>query len=85
MHRLIAAAQFIHANMPLGTNFETPALSVPDAWDVAAYINSKPRPHRENLDQDYPNRALKPVDAPFPPYADALPAEQHKLGPFPGK
>ena len=82
MHRLIASASFIHANMPLGTHYDQPALSVDDAWDVAAYINSQPRPQRAHLDADYPNRALKPADAPFPPFVDNFPLEQHRLGPF---
>ncbi len=82
MHRLIASASFIHANMPFGTHYDAPALSVDDAWDVAAYINSQPRPHRDHLETDYPNRALKPADAPFPPFTDKFPPEQHALGPF---
>lgn len=82
MHRLIASASFIRANMPVGTTFETPVLSVEEAWDVAAYINAQKRPARARLDLDYPNRARKPVDAPFPPFTGAFPPEQHKLGPF---
>lgn len=82
MHRLISSASFIHANMPFGTTFEKPALSVEDAWDVAAFINSQPRPRRANLQLDYPNRSKKPVDAPFPPYTDKFPVTQHRLGPF---
>lgn len=82
MHRLIASASFIRANMPLGTHADAPALSVADAWDVAAYINTQPRPHREHLEADYPNRARKPVDAPFPPFPDSFPLEEHKFGPF---
>jgi thiosulfate dehydrogenase len=82
MYRLIASATFIRANMPFGTQYSKPVLSVEDAWDVAAYINSQPRPHRDNLEADYPNRARKPVDAPFPPFVDHFPVDQHKYGPF---
>ena len=82
MHRLIASASFIHANMPLGTPHQAAVLSVEDAWDVAAYINTQPRPARDQLDLDYPDRARKPVDAPFPPFLDAFPMSQHQLGPF---
>ena len=35
MARAITAAQFVRANMPFGTTFETPALSVADAFDVS--------------------------------------------------
>ena len=82
MHRLIASANYIRANMPLGITYRKPMLSEADAWDVAAFINSQPRPSRERRDLDYPDRSRKPVDAPFPPFADAFPLEQHRLGPF---
>lgn len=82
MHRLIASASFVHANMPVGTTYTGPALSEDDAWDVAAYINAQPRPARERLDRDYPNRARKPVDAPFPPFVDSFSLEQHRVGPY---
>lgn len=82
MHRLISSANFIRANMPFGTSYRAPALSVDDAWDVAAYINSQPRPARAQRDLDYPDRSKKPVDAPFPPFVDSFPLEQHRLGPF---
>jgi len=49
MHRLIASAGYVRANMPLGTNYRTPLLSVEDAWDVAAFVNSQPRPARAHL------------------------------------
>ncbi|WNK21346.1 c-type cytochrome [Halomonas piscis] len=41
MHRVNTAAGFIKANMPLG---RPDSLSNQQAWDVAAYINSFPRP-----------------------------------------
>jgi thiosulfate dehydrogenase len=52
------------------------------AFDVAAFINSKPRPHMAKLDRDYPDRATKPIDGPYGPYADDFPIEQHRWGPF---
>ena len=82
MHRLIASASFIRANMPLATTYDKPALSVEEAWDVAAYVNSQARPPKRGLDRDYPDRKRKPVDAPFPPFLDPFPLEQHRFGPF---
>ncbi|MHB1206030.1 MAG: c-type cytochrome, partial [Rhodospirillaceae bacterium] len=82
MHRLIVAASFVHANMPVGTTYTAPTIPAEDAWDVAAYINAQPRPARPHLDLDYPNRARKPVDAPFPPFNDAFSLQQHTFGPF---
>ncbi len=82
MHRLINSARFIHANMPFGATFDYPMLSVEEAWDVAAYINSHGRPEKTGLENDYPDRSRKPVDAPFPPFDDDFSMDQHKLGPF---
>ena len=41
MHHVPTAAAFIKANMPLG---QPNTLTDQEAWDVAAYVNSKPRP-----------------------------------------
>jgi len=41
MHRVPVAARFIKAKMPLGR----PDLDDEQAFDIAAFINSKPRPH----------------------------------------
>lgn len=82
MARLIEAAAFIRNNMPRGIDWRRPALPVEDAWDVAAFILSQPRPHKDLLDRDYPIRAEKPVDTAYGPYADGFSLAQHKLGPF---
>lgn len=78
MHRVHTAAQFIHANMPLGNA----KLSVEEAYDVSAFINSQPRPHKVGREKDYPNLSKKPVDTPYGPYADTFSETQHKYGPF---
>ncbi len=82
MHRLLTAARFIKANMPLGATPEQPLLNDQEAYDVAAYINSLPRPVKAHKERDYPDLAKKPVDCPYPPYADSFPTQQHRLGPF---
>ena len=82
MHRLLTAASFIHGSMPLGVSWNNPTLDANDAYDVAAYINAQPRPKMAGLEKDYPDLSKKPVDAPYPPFADKFPAEQHKFGPF---
>ena len=38
------AASYIHDNMPFGINYQAPVLTVQQAWDVAAFIISKPHP-----------------------------------------
>jgi len=78
MNRVLTAAKFIKARMPLGQA----DLTDDEAFDVAAYINSHARPIKSNLEADYPDRTHKPVDSPYPPYADDFPHEQHKYGPF---
>jgi thiosulfate dehydrogenase len=82
MARLITAANFIHFNMPHGADYLNPQLKPEDAWDIAAYVISQPRPHKAGLDEDFPDRLDKPVDTPYGPYADGFSAEQHKYGPF---
>jgi len=82
MNRLIAAANFIHSNMPLGASRDQPVLSPEDAWDVAAYIQSQSRPEKPGLENDFPVRWQKPPDASYPPFAAGFLQEQHKLGPF---
>ncbi|KRE08044.1 cystathionine gamma-synthase [Bosea sp. Root381] len=82
MARLSVAANFIHFNMPHGTDYTNPRLSVEDAWDVAAYMLSHPRPVKPGLEKDFPDRLLKPVDTPYGPYADGFSADQHRYGPF---
>lgn len=78
MGRVLTAARFIKARMPLGQ----PDLTDDQAFDVAAFINSKPRPMMANLEKDYPDRSTKPIDNPYGPYADPFPQDQHKYGPF---
>jgi thiosulfate dehydrogenase len=82
MARAITTAQFVHANMPFGTTFAAPVVSAEDAFDLAVFIGSQPRPHKATLDADYPDRSRKPPDAPYPPYLDPFPPEQHRLGPW---
>jgi thiosulfate dehydrogenase len=82
MGRLINAANFIHSNMPDGMTWQQPVFSAEDAWDVAAFVEMQPRPHKAGLDKDFPNRLEKPVDAPYGPYADKFDEKQHKFGPF---
>ncbi len=78
MHRVLTAAKFIKARMPLGR----PDLTDDQAFDVAAYINSQPRPQMPNLERDYPDRRTKQIDTAYGPFADPFPLIQHQYGPF---
>jgi thiosulfate dehydrogenase len=44
MSRIATAAAFIHANMPVGSDYREPILTAQQAWDVAAFMTSRPRP-----------------------------------------
>lgn len=82
MGRMLTAAKFIKGNMPLGASADAPILSDEEAYDVAAFINSFERPSKANKENDYPDLSKKPKDSPYPPFADKIPEEQHKYGPF---
>ena len=83
MARLITLANFLHSNMPHGAGYSNPVLSIDDAWDVAAYVLSQARPHKQGLEHDFSSNLLdKPPDAPYGPYADSFSEVQHKFGPF---
>lgn len=81
LYRLSNFAGYVKNNMPFGATYENPQLSDEEAWDVAAFVNAMPRPHKDQS-QDWPNLASKPVDFPLGPYADGFSERQHKFGPF---
>lgn len=81
LYRLSRFAGYIKMNMPNGISYENPVLTDEEAWDVAAYINSLPRPVKR-FSGDWPDIAKKPFDHPFGPYADTFTEAQHKYGPF---
>lgn len=80
--RITNMANFVHSNMPAGADYLNPKISVEDAWDVAAYVESQPRPHKAGLKDDFPQLIYKPIDTPYGPYADGFDEAQHKYGPF---
>jgi len=81
MYRITKLAGYIKYAMPLGTRYPATQLSDAEAWDVAAFVNSKPHPVKF-FKYDWPELKTKPFDYPFGPYADSFSEEQHKYGPF---
>ncbi len=81
LYRLSRFAGYVKNNMPNPLNYHNPVLSDEEAWDVAAFVNSQPRPFA-NISKDWPNIQKKPFDHPFGPYADKLTEAQHKYGPW---
>jgi len=81
IYELSKFAGYIKNNMPFGITFNNPQLTNEQAWDVAAFVNSRPRPLK-NLKMDWPDLSTKPFDYPFGPYTDSFSPIQHKYGPF---
>jgi thiosulfate dehydrogenase len=81
LYRLARFASFVKATMPFGASHDIPQLSNEEAWDVAAFVNSQPRPEKA-FTQDWPDISKKAVDFPFGPYADEFSEAQHKYGPY---
>lgn len=81
LFRMSRFAGYVKNAMPLGVDYQSTQLTDEEAWDVAAFVNSQPRPSKD-LRNDWPDISKKPVDHPFGPYADGFSEEQHKYGPF---
>jgi len=81
LYRLSRFAGYIKANMPFGATYDKPQLTDEESWDIAAYVNSRPRPNKD-LSKDWRKISAKPSDHPFGPYDDGFSEEQHKFGPF---
>jgi thiosulfate dehydrogenase len=81
LYRMSNFAAYVKYNMPLGASHNEPILTDEEAWDVAAYVNSQPRP-KKDISQDWPDISKKPFDHPFGPFADGFSETEHKYGPF---
>lgn len=83
LFRLSRFAGYVKYNMPndLATA-EKPYLTDEQCWDVAAYINSLPRPDFD-ISADWPDISKKPFDHPFGPFSDNKSEKEHKYGPWP--
>lgn len=82
LYRVSKLAGFVRNNMPYPVSYLNPVLTDEQAWDVAAYVNSRERPVKD-FSQDYvTDLSKKPFDFPFAPYADTFPEAQHKFGPY---
>lgn len=66
MFRLSRFAGYVKNNMPFEAVYNLPQLSNEEAWHVAPFVNSQPRP-AINLTKDWPDISKKPIDHPFGP------------------
>lgn len=83
LFRLSRFAGYVKFNMPndLATA-DKPYLTDEQCWDVAAYVNSLPRPGFD-ISADWPDISKKPFDHPFGPFSDNKSEKEHKYGPWP--
>lgn len=81
LYRLSRFAGYIKANMPNGATIGQPQLTDEEAWHLAAFVNSMPRPGKD-IALDWPDISKKPIDHPFGPFVDGFDEKQHKYGPF---
>lgn len=81
LYRISRLAGYVRQNMPFDAAAAIRHLTDEEAWDVAAFINTQPRPAKV-FKEDWPDMADKPIDLPFGPYADSFSEAQHKYGPF---
>ncbi|MCT7909218.1 c-type cytochrome [Arcobacter lacus] len=80
MFRVLKAADFIKANMPLGATHENPLLTDEEAYNVAAYINLEEhdRPEKANRNKDFPDEVVKAPDV----YRQGQDPIEGKFGPY---
>jgi len=82
LYRIGNFAGYVKNNMPnLLATHKNPTLNLEECWDVAAYVNSQSRPHKDQS-IDWPKFEKKPLDFAIGPYADGFSESQHKYGPF---
>jgi cytochrome c len=85
MYMIPLLTRFLHVNMPLGATADQPKLSVDDAYDIAAYVNSAlPRKHDAARQALYPLAQFRPagfvIPEQFPGQESAY--RRHRFGPF---
>jgi len=82
LYRISNLAGYVKNNMPFNlATHNNPKLTTEEAWDVAAFVNSQPRP-KKDLSKDWPTISKKPFDHPFGPYTDGFTETEHKFGPY---
>ena len=85
MYMVPLLTRFLRTNMPLGANAEQPLLSVDDAYDIAAFVNTElPRKHSTTRPALYPDPRFRVSGFAIPenfPGDDAA-YRKARLGPF---
>jgi thiosulfate dehydrogenase len=82
LYRISNFAGLAYMNMPFGQADHTKqVITAEQAWDVAAFVLTKPRPGYD-ISGDWPDPKKRPIDDANGPYLDSFPARQHKYGPL---
>ncbi len=81
LYRMSRFAGYVRYNMPQGASYLHPQITDTEAWNLAGFVNSQPRPSVD-ISADWPKLEEKPFDHPFGPYADSFSESQHKYGPY---
>jgi thiosulfate dehydrogenase len=82
LYRITKFASYVRNNMPFDqATHQHPVLTDEQAWDVAAFVNSQVRPHKDQS-KDWMDISKKAIDEPFGPYRDSFSEAQHKYGPY---
>ena len=82
LYRISKFAGFVQNNMPYPMTYKTVILTDEQAWDVAAYVNSRERLILDHSHDYAAAIAKKPFDFLFGPYADNFSEVEHKFGPY---
>lgn len=84
MYMIPLLARFIHANMPFGATAATPVLSIDEAYDIAAYVDSAlARRHSLVRPTLYPDPAFRPSGFVIPEmFQNEAAYEAARFGPY---
>lgn len=85
MYMIPLLTAFVYSNMPQGASHEKPLLSITDAYDISAFVNSYlPRKHNPNRKGMYPDPAFRPEGFAIKEYFknDEEGYEQARFGPY---
>lgn len=85
MYMVPLLTRFLHTNMPLGATAQQPLLSVDDAYDIAAFVNTElPRKHNTARTSFYPDARFRAQGFAIPEQfaGDDAAYRKARLGPY---
>jgi thiosulfate dehydrogenase len=64
LYRISNFASYVKYNMPLGASHDNSSVTDEEAWDLAAFVNSQPRP-KKDIKKDWPKIEKKTIRSSF--------------------